>query len=137
MYNIANILTISRIALIPIIIAFILIFPTNELFRMSAFILYSICGISDFLDGWIARKYNLHSRLGRMLDPIADKLLITVILLALTELQEIKGIHLIPVIIILCREMFISGLREFLADTNFKIPVTCLLYTSDAADEEL
>jgi cardiolipin synthase len=125
-YNIANILTFTRIGFVPIIMTLMLVFPYNESARMSAFVLYAICGITDFLDGWIARKYNLHSNLGRMLDPIADKLLIAMILLALTDLQEIKGIHIIPAGIILCREILVSGLREFLAGTPLKMPVTNL-----------
>jgi CDP-diacylglycerol--glycerol-3-phosphate 3-phosphatidyltransferase len=104
----------------------ILIFPDNQTARMFAFILYTICGITDFLDGWIARKYNLHSHLGRMLDPIADKLLIAVILLILTELDDINGIHVIPAAIILCREFLVSGLREFLGNSKIQIPVTNL-----------
>lgn len=126
MYNIANVLTFSRIAMLPFIVALILIFPDNQTARMSAFVLYSMCGITDFLDGWLARKYNLHSNLGRMLDPIADKLLIAVILLALTERQEIYGIHIIPAGIILCREIIVSGLREFLSGEKVQIPVTNL-----------
>jgi CDP-diacylglycerol--glycerol-3-phosphate 3-phosphatidyltransferase len=126
MYNIANLLTFSRIALIPIIAVLILVFPDNQTARMAAFILYAICGITDFLDGWIARKYNLHSNLGRMLDPIADKLLIAVVLLILTELDDINGIHVIPAIIILCREFLVSGLREFLGSATISMPVTNL-----------
>ncbi len=126
MYNIANLLTFSRIAMLPLIAGLILIYPDSKTARMSAFILYSISGITDFLDGWIARRYHLHSNLGRMLDPIADKLLITVILLALTSLQEIKGIHIIPAVIILSREMIVSGLREFLGGEKIQIPVTQL-----------
>ena len=126
MYNIANLLTFSRIIMIPLIVALILIFPDNQTARMSAFIIYSICGITDFLDGWIARRYNLHSSFGRMLDPIADKLLIAVMLLTLTELDEINGINIIPAGIILCREIFVSGLREFLGNAKIQIPVTNL-----------
>jgi len=125
-YNIANILTFIRIALVPIIFALMLLYPNEGWARMSAFILYTICGVTDFLDGWIARQYNLHSNLGKMLDPIADKLLIIIILLGLVALQEIKDIHIIPVAIIICREILISGLREFLAGTSLKISVTNL-----------
>lgn len=126
MYNIANILTFSRIALIPVIAGLLLSFPHSETARFIAFVLYSICGITDFLDGWIARKYNLHSNLGRMLDPIADKLLIAVVLLILTELHDINGINVIPAAIILCRELLVSGLREFLGNARISIPVTTL-----------
>lgn len=126
MLNLANLLTLSRIALVPVIAFLLLVFPDAKLARMIAFILYSICGITDFLDGWIARKFNMYSQLGKMLDPIADKLLIAVLLLVLSALQQIKGIHIVPAAIILCREIFISGLREFLAGTQIQVPVTNL-----------
>lgn len=126
MYNIANLLTFSRIVMIPIIAGLMLVFPDYKWARMCAFILFSISGITDFLDGWIARQFNLHSKLGKMLDPIADKLLIAVLLLVLTDLQEIRGIHIIPAAIILCREILVSGLREFLAGTHVEMPVTAL-----------
>jgi cardiolipin synthase (CMP-forming) len=126
MYNIANLLTFSRIIMIPLIAGLVLIFPESQTARMTAFILYSICGITDFLDGWIARRFDLSSNLGRMLDPIADKLLIAVILLILTELDEINGINVIPAAIILCREILVSGLREFLGNSKIEMPVTNL-----------
>jgi cardiolipin synthase (CMP-forming) len=126
MYNIANLLTFSRIILIPIIALLLLAFPTSQTARMTAFVLYSICGITDFLDGWIARRYNLHSNLGRMLDPIADKLLIAVVLLILTAIGDINRFHVIPAVIIICREFLVSGLREFLGSATISMPVTNL-----------
>lgn len=126
MLNPANILTLIRIGLIPVIAGLMLVFPTLEWARMLAFILYSICGITDYLDGWLARKYDMQSNLGKMLDPIADKLLIAVILMILADLNEISGVHIIPACVILCREILVSGLREYLGAVKKEMPVTNL-----------
>jgi CDP-diacylglycerol--glycerol-3-phosphate 3-phosphatidyltransferase len=82
--------------------------------------------VTDWLDGWVARTYSQFSKLGRMLDPIADKLLVSACLLMLAADDTIKGWALWAAIIILCREILVSGLREYLADLRVSVPVTNL-----------
>lgn len=123
--NLPNILTYSRIIMIPMIVV-CLFYPDVTLFRMIAFILFTLSGISDFLDGWFARKLNMYSDLGKMLDPIADKLLICVILVMLIATKDIAGLNICAALIILCREFLVSGLREYLAATSMSIPVSLL-----------
>ena len=87
---------------------------------------FIIAGVSDFFDGYLARIWEQQSTLGRLLDPIADKLLVSVCLLLLVYTKEISGWSIIAAVIILCREILVSGLREFLADLRVSVPVTKL-----------
>ena len=82
--------------------------------------------MTDFFDGYLARRWSQQSSLGRMLDPIADKVLVSAILLVLAADETIAGLNLIAAIIILCREVLVSGLREFLAELQVPVPVTRL-----------
>lgn len=119
-----NILTYLRIVAVPVVVG-LLIYggDTNHWIAVAIFI---IAAITDFLDGYLARIWQQQSSLGRMLDPIADKLLIASVLLAVTYTGEIKGVHIWAAIIILCREILVSGLREFLAEVRVSVPVTKL-----------
>ncbi|MEM9207422.1 MAG: CDP-diacylglycerol--glycerol-3-phosphate 3-phosphatidyltransferase, partial [Pseudomonadota bacterium] len=81
-------------------------------------------GVTDFLDGYLARTMGQHSALGQMLDPIADKLLVAVCLFALVAVDRISGLTVIPALVILSREILVSGLREFLATLQVSVPVT-------------
>lgn len=134
MYRLPNAITIARIVLVPIFaIAFAL--PGNT-WRLVAFAVFCIAGLSDALDGLAARKLNAGSDFGRMLDPIADKVLVAVALMMLVAEGNIEqfnlepGLHsllkLVPALIILSREILVSGLREFLAETRVKIRVTAV-----------
>lgn len=126
MYNLPNLLTISRIVVIPAI--FLSIYITAAWWAIVAAILFIIASITDYFDGYLARSRGETSALGRLLDPIADKLLVTsalVVLLAKPDMVEYK-ISFIPVIVILCREILVSGLREFLREVNVGLPVTRL-----------
>ena len=126
MYNLPNLLTISRIVVIPAI--FFSFFITSMWWAVIAAILFIIASITDYFDGYLARARGETSALGRLLDPIADKLLVTsalVVLLAKPGMVEYK-ISFIPVIVILCREILVSGLREFLREVNVGLPVTRL-----------
>ena len=114
--TIPNIITFIRILLIPIIL--LLLFSENKNIVLFAGLLFIISSISDFFDGYLARTLNQTSRLGKLLDPIADKLLVASVIIVLVETRVIVEIHIIPAIIILLREIAISGLREFLA--NYK-----------------
>ena len=126
MYNLPNILTISRIAVIPLI--FMSIYFTSYVWAMLAGILFVAASITDYLDGYLARAWNETSAFGRLLDPIADKLLVAtalVVILAKPDMYSLN-ITIIPVFVILCREILVSGLREFLREVNVGLPVTKL-----------
>lgn len=115
----ANLLTYARIASIPFFVATFLFWPA----AWGALILFAVASITDYLDGWVARKYNTVSDIGRFLDPIADKLLVVTALVVLVDAERAS---LLAVIIILLREIFIAGLREFLGGKNVTIHVSTL-----------
>ncbi len=124
MYNLPNILTISRIVVIPVI--FLAIYIHSALWSILAGVLFVMASITDYLDGYFARSRNQNSVLGRLLDPIADKLLVVSALLIIVANQMVSPITYIPVIIIMCREVLVSGMREFLAEFRVGMPVTRL-----------
>ncbi len=131
MFALPNALTILRIVLVPVfVVAFVL---PGEPARLVAFGVFVIAGVSDWLDGFAARKLKAGSDFGRMLDPIADKVLVAVALMMLVAegtFTQIKPngmlslLKLVPALIILSREILVSGLREFLAGTRVSVPVT-------------
>ncbi|MEX3008245.1 CDP-diacylglycerol--glycerol-3-phosphate 3-phosphatidyltransferase [Hoeflea sp. TYP-13] len=126
-YNIPNLLTYGRIAAVPLIVLCFFVegrLYGSDLARWSAFALYAIASITDFFDGYLARIWNQTSNIGRMLDPIADKLLVSSILLLLAADGTIAGWTIWAAIIILCREILVSGLREYLAELKVSVPVT-------------
>ena len=123
--NLPNILTYGRIAAVPVLVAF-LFFSTSNAARWTAFAIFVVAGLTDWLDGYLARIWEQQSALGRMLDPIADKLLVGATLLMLVYDQTIGGWSILAAVIILSREILVSGLREFLAELNVKIHVTQL-----------
>jgi CDP-diacylglycerol---glycerol-3-phosphate 3-phosphatidyltransferase len=122
--NIPNLLTFSRIAVIPILVA--LFWVEGNAARWIACALFTAAGITDYLDGYLARTRREQSQLGALLDPIADKLLVATALLLLAAFGRIHGLTLLPAILILCREILVSGLREFLAGLEVRVPVTRL-----------
>jgi cardiolipin synthase (CMP-forming) len=122
MSSLPNSLTISRIALVPLFVAAFFL-PGNS-GRWIVFVLFCLAGFTDAIDGVIARKLKAESSLGRMLDPIADKLIVSAALLMLASDRTLQGIHLVPALVILCREILVSGLREFLAGADVSLPVT-------------
>ncbi len=119
-----NLLTYGRIAAVPLFVA--CFFIDGHLGRWLALALFVTASLTDFLDGYLARIYNQQSSLGRMLDPIADKLLVGAALLVLTYVGTIGGVLLWAALVILCREILVSGLREFLAEVRVSVPVTQL-----------
>lgn len=122
MKNIPNILSMSRILVIPILIgAFYIPFPWSH---WAAFVVFTLAGITDYFDGYFARTYKVTSRLGQFLDPIADKLMVAATLLMLTAFNVIDGIHILAAMVILLREILVSGLREFLSGMKVSVPVT-------------
>jgi cardiolipin synthase (CMP-forming) len=123
--SLPNVLTYARILAIPAMSACFLLDKTDR-GRWLALGIYLAACITDWLDGWLARMWNQQSALGRMLDPIADKLLVGTALLLLVYDNTIDRGMIAAAIIILCREILVSGLREFLAELNVKIHVTQL-----------
>jgi cardiolipin synthase (CMP-forming) len=122
MLKLPNALTVLRILLVPV---FVLAFMVpGETGRLAAFAIFCLAGISDVLDGLAARKLQASSEFGRMLDPIADKILVSVALMMLVARHILSGIELVPALVILAREILVSGLREFLATVRVSVPVT-------------
>lgn len=122
-WKLPNVLTYARIAAVPALVA-CLFFLKGDVARWSAFTIFVAACITDWLDGYLARAWQQQSELGRMLDPIADKLLVGATLMLLVYDRTISGISIWAAVIILCREILVSGLREFLAELNVKIHVT-------------
>lgn len=122
-WSLPNLLTYGRILAIPALVA-ILFWPTDDWMRWIALAIYTVAAITDYLDGYIARAWSQQSAIGRMLDPIADKLLVAALLLMLVYTGQIQGWTLWAAIVILCREILVSGLREFLADLKVSVPVS-------------
>ena len=124
-----NLLTYGRIAAVPVVVALMYwqsILQGGLWLRWVALAIFITAGITDVLDGYFARSWDQQSLLGRMLDPIADKLLVASCLLMLAAEETIHGWSLLAAVIILCREILVSGLREFLAELRVSVPVTRL-----------
>ena len=122
--SLPNLLTLSRICVIPVILT--LLYLPNPLTRWVALALFAFAGLTDFLDGYLARHRGEVSAFGRFLDPIADKLLVASVIVMLVAIDQLEGLILIPAIIILCREILVSGLREYLAEIQVPLPVSRL-----------
>ncbi|NQW00319.1 MAG: CDP-diacylglycerol--glycerol-3-phosphate 3-phosphatidyltransferase [Rhodospirillales bacterium] len=123
--SVPNILTVSRILAIPVLI-FLLLFIEDPAGSWLAFSAYTYACITDFFDGYLARAWHQQSAFGRFLDPIADKLLVAGVLLALVGIDRVSGLTVLPAAVILCREILVSGLREFLAELDVGVPVSKL-----------
>ncbi|MBQ9089960.1 MAG: CDP-diacylglycerol--glycerol-3-phosphate 3-phosphatidyltransferase [Alphaproteobacteria bacterium] len=117
-------LTLFRIWIIPVIV--FTFFFNNATAAWLGVFLFGLASISDYMDGYLARHLNQLSRFGRVLDPIADKLLIGSILIMLAYSNRLGDYGIIPAVVILCREILVSGLREFLAEIKVGCPVTRL-----------
>lgn len=122
--DIPNILTLSRMVLLPIMIVLFLVPHAWAAWTILA--IYTPAAISDFFDGYYARRYQSVSLVGVFLDPIADKLFVGAILFMLAATGRLEGWWAIVALLILMREIFIAGLREFLAGKEIKVPVTTL-----------
>jgi cardiolipin synthase (CMP-forming) len=130
MLTLPNLLTLSRIFAVPLL-GFLLWWPDWQLGYGLAFALYSLMGITDYFDGYLARTSGAVSKLGVFLDPIADKIMIAAVILVLTAQGVLRGpyvgdAHVIAGLIILVREIAVSGLREFLGGLQVSVPVSKL-----------
>jgi cardiolipin synthase len=124
MLNFANILTMSRIAAIPAIVGFMML--KAPVWHWVALALFVLACVTDWFDGYVARRLDQVSRLGRFLDPIADKLVVAAVLMILVSTRHIDGWAILAALTILCREILVSGLREFLAELRVGVPVSML-----------
>ena len=129
MLSLPNLLTLSRILAVPILV--FLLWRPQPIDYLVTFILYCLVGITDYFDGYLARAHGQISRLGQFLDPIADKIMVAAVILMLvgTRFEDraiITGIHLIAAMVILLREIAVSGLREFLGGIQVSVPVSRL-----------
>jgi cardiolipin synthase len=121
--SLPNVLTYARILAVPALVA-CLLFLKGDTARWAAFALFTAAALTDWLDGYLARAWEQQSTLGGMLDPIADKLIVGAALMMLVYDNTINGMSIWAAIVILCREILVSGLREFLAELNVKVRVT-------------
>jgi cardiolipin synthase len=127
--SLPNVLTYGRIAAVPIVAALLFLSDILEMgvwLRWPALVVFALAAITDYFDGYLARSWNQISKLGRMLDPIADKLLVAVCLLMLAADGTIRGWSIWAAIVILMREILVSGLREYLAGVQVSVPVSRL-----------
>ncbi len=130
MLTLPNLLTLSRIFAVPILV-FLLWRPAPIDYAIT-FVLYCVVGITDYFDGYLARAQGQISRLGQFLDPIADKIMVAAVIVMLVSARKmsgepvIHGLAIIPALVILLREIIVSGLREFLAPLNVSMPVSAL-----------
>jgi len=131
MLSLPNLLTLSRIFAVPILV-FLLWKPAPWDYAIT-FVLYCIVGITDYFDGYLARAQGQISKLGQFLDPIADKIMVAAVLVMLMASRKADGappiiqdFNVIPALIILLREIIVSGLREFLAELRVSMPVSWL-----------
>jgi len=125
MLNLPNILTLSRIFAVPLLVG-LLWWPDWKLGYLLATALYGLMAITDYFDGYLARTQGTVSKLGIFLDPIADKIMVASVILILCASGDIDGFHVIAALVILLREIAVSGLREFLAGLQVSVPVSRL-----------
>jgi len=124
--SLPNLLTLSRIFVIPALIG-TFFFVEGAAGNWLSLGLFAAAGITDFLDGYLARQWGIQTRLGRFLDPVADKLLVVAVILLLIAFDRIDGFWtVLAAIVIVCREILVSGLREFLAEIRVGMPVSSL-----------
>ena len=122
-WSLPNLLTYGRLVAVPIVVA-CLFWSDVDAMRWTALGVFAVAAVTDFLDGYLARALAQQSMLGRMLDPIADKLLVAAVLLMLVADHTIVKASICAAIVILCREILVSGLREYLAELKVSVPVS-------------
>jgi cardiolipin synthase (CMP-forming) len=122
--SLPNVLTLSRILAVPLLV--LLMWDAGWLGYTLAFVLFCVAGITDYFDGYLARAYGTVSKLGVFLDPIADKIMVAAVIVMLIENEVVRGFSVIAAIVILLREIAVSGLREYLAGIQVSVPVSKL-----------
>ena len=125
MLAVPNMLTLSRIFAVPVLVA-LMWWPTWHDGYFAAWCVYALMGITDYFDGYLARAQGTVSKLGIFLDPIADKIMVAAVILMLVANHDIEGWHVIAALVILLREIAVSGLREFLGGLRVSVPVSRL-----------
>ena len=123
--SLPNLLTYGRVLAVPVVVM-CMFWPEEFWMRWTALGIFALAAITDFLDGYLARIWEQQSSLGRMLDPIADKLLVAACLMMLVADRTIHGWSIWAAIVILSREILVSGLREFLAELRVSVPVSTI-----------
>lgn len=124
MFKLPNLLTFSRIAVIPLLVA--AFYLRDPMGNIVACALFALAAVTDYLDGYLARAWSQQSNLGRFLDPVADKLVVAAAILMMVAFGMIKEWSILAALVILCREILVSGLREFLAELRVGLPVSKL-----------
>lgn len=124
LFSLPNLLTIGRIAAIPVIVG--LFYVPGDWAAWTACALFTAAAVTDYLDGYLARASGQVSAVGRFLDPIADKLLVAAVLFMLAAMDRLSAVSLLPAVVILMREVLVSGLREYLAEVQVGVPVSHL-----------
>jgi cardiolipin synthase (CMP-forming) len=122
--SLPNVLTVSRIVATPVVVASF--YVPGGVARWFACVLFTAAAVTDWLDGHMARRWQQQSEIGRFLDPIADKLLVSATILMLTAFGRLSAEAILPALVILCREILVSGLREYLAGLRVSVPVSRL-----------
>lgn len=122
--SLPNLLTLSRILAVPLLVA--LMWEPGHWNWLGAFILFGIAGITDYLDGYLARAQGTVSKIGVFLDPIADKIMVAAVIVMLVHSGIVHGLAVVAALIILLREIIVSGLREYLAGLQVSVPVSKL-----------
>ena len=122
--SLPNLLTLSRILAVPLFV--ILMWKASWVGYTAAFLLYCLAGLTDYLVGYLARSQGTVSKLGVFLDPVADKIMVAAVIVMLIHNDHIAGWHVIPALVIILREITVSGLREFLATARVSLPVSQL-----------
>jgi len=122
--SLPNLLTLSRILVVPLVVG--LLYLPGDFWRWVACALYTLACVTDYFDGQIARSMQQTSALGRFLDPIADKLLVASVIVIMVATEQIAGFTVLAGLVILCREILVSGLREYLAELKVGVPVTTI-----------
>jgi len=122
--SLPNLLTLSRIVVIPLVIG--LFYVDGDAARWAGCALFVAAAVTDWFDGYLARSWNQVSKFGRFLDPIADKLLVASVLFMLVAFDRLSTVSFLPALVIVLREILVSGLREFLAEVRVGLPVSRL-----------
>jgi cardiolipin synthase len=122
--SLPNVLTLSRIFAVPLLV--LLMWDAGWLGYTLAFALFCVAGITDYFDGYLARSAGTVSKLGQFLDPIADKIMVAAVIVMLVATGVVRGLEVVAAIVILLREIAVSGLREYLAGVQVSVPVSKL-----------